>query len=69
MYKKDKKFNKKKLKASDLVGFVNQDSFFSISVNMWISREEGDFQVKGYWGCAAEWSHIFTTGLTIMGLH
>ena len=25
--------------------------------------------VKGYWGCAAGWGRIFTTGLTIMGLH
>ena len=27
------------------------------------------FLVKGYWGCAAGWGCIFTTGLTIMGLH
>ena len=26
------------------------------------------FLVKGYWGCAAGWGRIFTTGLTIMGL-
>ena len=25
--------------------------------------------VKGYWGCAAGWGRIFTTGLTIMELH
>ena len=29
----------------------------------------GYFLVKGYWGCAAGWGRIFTTGLTIMGLH
>ena len=27
------------------------------------------FLVKDYWGCAAGWGRIFTTGLTIMGLH
>ena len=27
----------------------------------------GYFLVKDYWGCAAGWGHIFTTGLTIMG--
>ena len=25
------------------------------------------FLVKDYWGCAAGWGRIFTTGLTIMG--
>ena len=30
---------------------------------------EGYFLVKDYWGCAAGWGRIFTTGLTIMGLH
>ena len=29
----------------------------------------GDFLVTGLWGCAAGWGRIFTTGLTIMGLH
>ena len=29
----------------------------------------GYFLVKGSWGCAAGWGRIFTTGLTIMGLH
>ena len=29
----------------------------------------GYFLVKGLWGCAAGWGRIFTTGLTIMGLH
>ena len=29
----------------------------------------GYFLVKDYWGCAARWGRIFTTGLTIMGLH
>ena len=29
----------------------------------------GYFLVKDYWGCAAGWGRIFTTGLTIMGLH
>ena len=29
----------------------------------------GYFLVKGYWGCAAGWGRISTTGLTIMGLH
>ena len=29
----------------------------------------GYFLVKDYWGCAAGWGHIFTFGLTIMGLH
>ena len=29
----------------------------------------GYFLVKGNGGCAAGWGHIFTTGLTIMGLH
>ena len=29
----------------------------------------GNFLVKDYWGCAAEWGRIFTNGLTIMGLH
>ena len=29
----------------------------------------GHFQVKDYWGCAAGWGRIFTTGLTIMGLY
>ena len=27
------------------------------------------FLVKDYWGCAAGWGCIFTTRLTIMGLH
>ena len=27
------------------------------------------FLVKDYWGCAAGWGRIFTTRLTIMGLH
>ena len=29
----------------------------------------GYFLIRGYWGCAAGWGRIFTTGLTIMGLH
>ena len=29
----------------------------------------GYFLVKDYRGCAAGWGRIFTTGLTIMGLH
>ena len=29
----------------------------------------GYFLVKDYWGCAAGLGRIFTTGLTIMGLH
>ena len=29
----------------------------------------GYFLVKEYWGCAAGWGRIFTSGLTIMGLH
>ena len=29
----------------------------------------GYFLVKDYWGYAAGWGRIFTTGLTIMGLH
>ena len=35
-------------------------------------RGEGggvDFLLVGSWVCAAGWGHIFTTGLTIMGLH
>ena len=28
---------------------------------------KGYFLVKDYWGCAAGWGRIFTTGLTIMG--
>lgn len=28
-----------------------------------------DFLLIGYWGCAAEWGHIFMTELTLMGLH
>ena len=27
----------------------------------------GYFLVKYYWGCAAGWGRIFTTGLTIIG--
>ena len=27
------------------------------------------FLEKDYWGCAAGWGRIFTTGLTVMGLH
>ena len=27
------------------------------------------FLTRGYWGRAAGWGRIFTTGLTIMGLH
>ena len=27
------------------------------------------FLGTGYWGCAVGWGRIFTTGLTIMGLH
>ena len=34
-----------------------------------ISPGGGYFLVKDYWGCAAGWGRIFTTGLTIMGLH
>ena len=30
---------------------------------------EGYFLVKDYWGCAAGWGRIFTTRMTIMGLH
>ena len=33
------------------------------------ARGRGYFLVKDYWGCAAGWGHIFTTGLSIMGLH
>ena len=33
------------------------------------SRGGGYFLVKDYWGCAAGWGRIFTTRLTIMGLH
>ena len=29
----------------------------------------GYFLVNGYWGCAAGWGRIFTTGLTIMELN
>ena len=29
-------------------------------------RPGGYFLVKGYWGCAAGWGRIFTTGLIIM---
>ena len=29
----------------------------------------GYFLVIGEWGCATGWGRIFTTGLTIMGLH
>ena len=29
----------------------------------------GAFLLVGLWVCAAGWSRIFTTGLTIMGLH
>ena len=29
----------------------------------------GYFLIRGFWGCAAGWSRIFTTGLTIMVLH
>ena len=29
----------------------------------------GYFLVKGYWRCTTGWGCIFTTGLTIMGLH
>ena len=29
----------------------------------------GDFLLVGSWVRAAGWGHIFTTGLTIMGLH
>ena len=25
----------------------------------------GHFLIRGYWGCAAGWGRIFTTGLTI----
>ena len=28
-----------------------------------------NFLVRDYWGFAAGWGRIFTTGLTIMGLH
>ena len=28
----------------------------------------GHFLIRGEWGCAAGWGHIFTTGVTIMGL-
>ena len=40
-----KEVSKLQVKASDLMGLVNQDSFFSISINMWISWEGG-----GGWG-------------------
>ena len=30
-------------------------------------RGGGHFLAMGYWGCAAEWGLIFTTGMTIMG--
>ena len=33
------------------------------------TRGGGYFPIRGYWGCAAGWGRIFTTGLTIMGLH
>ena len=29
----------------------------------------GQFLIRGYWGCAAGWGRIFTTGLTIMWSH
>ena len=36
-----KEVSKLQVKASDLMGLVNQDSFFSISIIMWISWEGG----------------------------
>ena len=48
--------------------------YFSIGDGAFALRETminpwGYFLVKGYWGCAAGWGLIFTTGLTIMELH
>ena len=34
-----------------------------------IFAQGGYFLVKDYWGCVAGWGRIFTTELTIMGLH
>ena len=34
------------------------------------AREGGGcFLVKDYWGCAAGWGRVFTTGSTLMGLN
>ena len=33
------------------------------------SAPGGHFLIRGYWGCAAVWGRILTTGLTIMGSH
>ena len=47
--------------------FQNQTK---IAVSMKLLGGGGGYLlVKGYWGCAAGWGHIFTTGLTIIGLH
>ena len=40
-----------------------------INKNTFEARGGGYFPIRGYWGCAAGWGRIFTTGLTIMGLH
>ena len=57
-----------------LVVFTRRD--FSLSVYSWMkskllliveNRNPSHFLVMGYWGCAAEWGHIFTIELTVIG--
>ena len=51
---------------------ANEDSvcYASLSGGTCGTQSQGVyFLVKDYWGCATGWGHIFTTRLTIMGLH
>ena len=45
----------------------------TVSLCLWCDLHPGGgggyFLIRGYWGFAAGWGRIFTTGLTIMGLY
>ena len=42
---------------------------FDVNVILSFSQTACLLPYKGYWGCAAGWGRIFTTGLTVMGSH
>ena len=54
------------------LSFADVETFIRLRrvvVQLTPGRGGGLLLVKDYWGCDAGWGRIFTTGLTIMGLH
>ena len=61
-----KQFHKAVLK---IVNVLDNRSITIFRILLFLPPGGVYFLVKDYWGCAAGWGRIFTTGLTIMGLH